>query len=140
LSLIKEYMLEFDLTSNMDALLAQKPKRAKKEKQPLANKEPKPSSKEQTFKLFKEGLSLSEIAQLRGFAVSTLEGHLTSYIATGEIDINRLVSTDKQKIILKALTDFKKETGLNPIKSILPEDVSYAEIKYVLANKKLPND
>ena len=58
----------------------------------------KSSTKEQTFKLFKDGLSLTEIAQLRGFAISTFEGHLTPYVTSGEIDIDRIGFTkDKQK-------------------------------------------
>jgi uncharacterized protein YpbB len=85
--------------------------------------------------LFKEGLSLEEIARVRSFSVSTLEGHLTSYVVSGELDINRLVSQDKQRIILKALENFKKETGLNPVKSALPADISFSEIRYVLAHK-----
>jgi hypothetical protein len=135
LSIIKEYMLEFDLSSNMDALGTKKTQKAKKEKEPKSPGEKKVSSKEQTYNLFKEGFSLPEIAQLRGFAQSTLEEHLTSYVASGEIDINKLVPLNKQKIILKALENFNKEGGLNAIKNILPEDVSYGEIKYVLAFK-----
>ena len=136
LRLIKEYMLEFDLVSNMDALASQKPKRTKKQKDPDGPKEIKTSSKEQTFNLFKEGLSLSEIAQLRGFALSTLEGHLTSYVSTGEVDIDRLVTKEKQKTILKALESFSKQTGLNPVKSILPADISFGEIRYMLAYRE----
>ena len=135
LSLIKEYMLAFDLNSNMDRLSPAKNKKTKKEKDPLPSIVDKASSKEQTFKLFKDGLSLSEIAQLRGFAISTLEGHLTSYIASGEIDINRLVTEEKQTAIRNALKDFKKATGLAVVKSALPVDISFSEIRYVLADR-----
>jgi hypothetical protein len=134
LDVIKEYMLAFDLTTNIDALTTKKSKKTKKVKDTDAMPAAKISSKEQTFNLFKEGLSLSEIAQLRGFAIGTLEGHLTSYIASGEIDINRLVSAEKQKLILKALENFQKDAGLNPVKSSLPDNVSFSEIRYVLAH------
>lgn len=135
LSIIKEYMLQFDLSTNIDKLSPNKDKKVKKEKDPASAKETKTSSKEQTFQLFKDGMSISEIAQLRGFAVTTLEGHLTSYISSGDIDINRLVSADKQAVILNALKDFKKETGLTPVKSALPADISFSEIRYVLAER-----
>ncbi|HOZ86917.1 MAG TPA: helix-turn-helix domain-containing protein [Bacteroidia bacterium] len=145
LSVIREYMLEHDLSTNIDSLGATKSKTKKaaaikKEKDAGKIKEAKPSSREQTFQLFKEGLSLPEIAQLRGYAVGTLEGHLTPYISAGEIDVNRLVSKEKQKIILEALKDFKKETGLNPVKSRLPDDVSFAEIRYMLAHRDRTDD
>jgi len=136
LRIIKDYMSDHDLVSNMEGVNPKKKKKTKKEKTPEKEAEPKVSSREQTFKLFKEGLSLPEIAQLRGYAVSTLEGHLTHYIASGDIDVNRLVAADKQKLILKALEDFKKENGLNAIKNKLPSEVSFAEIKYMLAHRE----
>lgn len=140
LALIKEYLLEFDLDSNMEALVLQKPKKAKKQKDSSSVNDIKPSSKEQTFKLFKEGLSLTEIAQLRGFAMSTLEGHLVSYVASGEISLERLVTKEKQNLILQALKSFSKEKGLSAVKSELPADVSFAEIRYVVASEATKNN
>lgn len=135
LSIIKDYMFEHDIESNMNAKSPKKEKKAKKEKEDGVEKEKKVSSKEQTFALFKQGLSIDEISIMRGFAKTTLEGHLAPYISTGEIDIDLLVSREKQKTILQALEKFDKATGLNPIKSSLPEDISFSEIRYVLALK-----
>lgn len=133
LSIIKEYMEEHELDSNMQAKA--KTKKTKKEKTVSKEKEVKISSKEQTFRLFKEGMGMEEIAALRGYAITTLESHLTPYITSGEINIDQLVSAEKQKVILKALEKFDKSEGLTPIKSRLPSDVSFSEIKYVLAHK-----
>jgi hypothetical protein len=135
LSIIKDYMFEHDIESNMNAKSPKKEKKAKKEKADGGEKEKKVSSKEQTFALFKQGLSIEEISIMRGFAKTTLEGHLAPYISTGEIDIDLLVSREKQKTILQALEKFDKSTGLNPIKSSLPDDISFSEIRYVLAFK-----
>ncbi|MEO6305520.1 MAG: helix-turn-helix domain-containing protein [Bacteroidia bacterium] len=135
LSIIKDYMSEHDLESNMDAKSPKKEKKAKKEKAVAGEKEQKISSKEQTYRLFKEGMSLQEIASIRGYTITTLESHLTPYVSSGEININKLVSEDKQKKIMKALEKFDKAAGLNPIKSNLPSDISFSEIRYVLALK-----
>lgn len=135
LSIIKDYMFEHDIESNMTAKSPKKEKKAKKEKADGGEKEKKVSSKEQTFDLFKQGLSIEEISIMRGFAKTTLEGHLAPYISTGEINIDLLVSREKQKTILQALEKFDKATGLNPIKSSLPDDISFSEIRYVLAFK-----
>ncbi len=135
LNIIKEYMEEHNLESNMQAKAPAKTKKAKKEKAVPEEKEAKVSSKEQTFRLFKEGMSLQEIAAVRGYTVGTLESHLTPYITSGEINIDQLVSEEKQKTILKALEKFDKSEGLNPVKSKLPSDISFSEIKFVLAHK-----
>ena len=110
--------------------------KTKKEKTAVEGKEKKVSSREQTLKLFKEGLSLEEISIMRGFAVTTLEGHLAPYITSGEVNIDLLVSREKQKTIMTALEKFDKAAGLNPIKSSLPADVTFSEIRYVLALKE----
>ncbi len=135
LDIIKEYMQEHELESNMQAKAPAKGKKAKKEKADPEKKEVKVSSKEQTFKMFKEGMSLQEIAAIRGYTISTLESHLTPYVASGEIDIDKLVSEEKQKKIMKALEKFDKTAGLNPIKGSLTSDISFSEIRYVLAVK-----
>ena len=83
----------------------------------------------------KQGLNPQEIAKQRGFAVSTIEGHLIPYIATGEIDINNLVTKEKQQLILNALENFDAKLGINPVKASLPNDVSFSEIRYMIAHK-----
>jgi hypothetical protein len=135
LEIIKDYVSEHQIEQDPSAFTSAKKAKKTKAVKDGAPKEQKPKSSEQTYALFKEGLSLEEIARVRGFSVSTLEGHLTPYIASGDLNINRLVSPDKQKVILKALEGFRKETGLNPVKSALPADVSFSEIRYVLAHK-----
>ena len=88
--------LPFSLSVKIISLV----EKAKKEKINSEEKEVKVSSKEQTFRLFKEGMSMKEIAAVRGFAITTLESHLTPYVSSGEINIDKLVSEEKQKIIL----------------------------------------
>ncbi len=143
LAIIKAYMLEHDLTSNMDALPENKKKSQKtktdtytsavsKKDKVIAKKT---DTKEQTYLLYKQGSSLTEIANQRKMALTTIEGHLTPYIASGKLNINDFVSTKKQDLITNALKDFKQELGINPIKNVLPSDISYTEIRYMIALK-----
>jgi hypothetical protein len=139
LKIIKSYMLEHDLTSNIEALKdATKKKSSKKEKVDAEPIEKKPNTKEQTYLLYKQGFPLAEIAKQRNMAQSTIEGHLTEFIAKGEIDINKLVDLTKQEKINEALKNFNQELGIASIKSSLPNDITYTEIRYMIAlkNKK----
>lgn len=123
----------------MDLISFKKEKKKKKEKSENTDvPEKKTSTKEETYKLYKQGLKIEDIAKQRGFTLGTVEGHLTPYIESGDLNVDYLVSREKQNLILKALADFKKETGISPIKNALPENISYSEIRYMVAfkNKK----
>ncbi len=41
--------------------------------------------------MFRDGRSISEIARERGFAVSTIENHLTRFISSGEVSLEQFV-------------------------------------------------
>ncbi len=135
LRIIKEYMREHALETNIASLPTKKEKKSKKEKPDPDTKEKKVSSKEQTYLLFKQGLKLEEIAKQRGYALSTVQAHLIPYISNGEIGIDDLVSKKKQELIRKALEQLNYEEGLNPIKASLPADISFSEIRYVMAHR-----
>ncbi|WP_317899965.1 helix-turn-helix domain-containing protein [Aurantibacillus circumpalustris] len=135
LGIIKAYMSEHEIETNIAALSPKKEHKTKKEKSEGTDKLKKISTKEQTYNLFKQGLKVEDIAKQRGFALSTIQGHLIPYIATGEVLIDDLVSKEKQNLIAKALEKFNYEEGLNPIKSNLPEEISFSEIRYVMAHR-----
>lgn len=81
--------------------------------------------------LFKEGVTIPEIAARRGMAKTTIEGHLASFIATGEIDIKELLPENKIAAIHSAIEEIGG-SSLTPIKAKLGEDYSYGEIKAVM--------
>ena len=54
--------------------------------------------------MFREGKSIEEIAKERGLVSSTIEGHLVTFIATGEVKINELIS-EKDYCELKSMID-----------------------------------
>ncbi|MEO1254303.1 MAG: helix-turn-helix domain-containing protein, partial [Bacteroidota bacterium] len=100
-----------------------------------AKKKDKTLTAEITFKLYKEGKSISEIAKERGFVESTIESHLSQYVENGAIPIQELVNEKRVEKIMKALSS--DAVGLGEIKSKLPKDYSYGEIKLVMAHSKI---
>ncbi|MBI3139977.1 MAG: helix-turn-helix domain-containing protein [Sphingobacteriales bacterium] len=112
------------------------PKRERKErvggKERAAADNKKGSSHAETFRLYKEGKTAEEIAKARKLALSTIEGHLARFIASGEIDINELVSPDKRKLIEAALSE-EQGKSITPVKQKLGNLASFGEIKWMIA-------
>jgi len=82
--------------------------------------------------LFNRGLTIEEITRKRGLVRSTIEGHLSFFIELGKLDINRLLSKEKQEIIEEMLK-VAEHNSLSAVKEQLGDDFSYGEIKMVLA-------
>jgi hypothetical protein len=94
-------------------------------------KEAKGESKLESFKLYKKGKSIEEIAKQRGFANSTIEGHLSEFIGTGDISIHDFVN-DEQIIAIKIAADELGYDKSSPIKEKLGDSFSYGQIRMVL--------
>jgi hypothetical protein len=136
LKVIREYMEEHNLQGEMDS----KPPSKKSKKKPSDGEAEKPTkkgnSKEETFHLYKKGLKFEEIATQRGLSISTVQAHLAPFIENGELNIDYVLSREKQKLIATALENHKAEEGITPIKKALPENISYADIRYMIAFAK----
>ncbi|MDD5071165.1 MAG: RecQ family ATP-dependent DNA helicase [Patescibacteria group bacterium] len=92
----------------------------------------------ETFDLYNKGLAIEAIAEERKLTVGTIVGHLIFLMEKKLIrfeEINKLVDNNKQKKIKAAIAKVGAEK-LNPIKEIVGEEISYEEIKLVLAKKK----
>jgi hypothetical protein len=85
-----------------------------------------------TLGLFREGVAITEIATRRGLTVSTIEGHLASFIASGEVDVKELVAEHKIGPILDAVKVLGG-AALGPIRGRLGDDYSFGEIRAVLS-------
>ncbi|MFZ1451463.1 MAG: helix-turn-helix domain-containing protein, partial [Ferruginibacter sp.] len=75
---------------------------------------------------------ISSIAKERNLSISTIEGHLAHFVGSGEIDVNELVDKKKQKLI----QDAAAKHGIASHKTLidnLPKDISYGELRMVLA-------
>jgi ATP-dependent DNA helicase RecQ len=130
LDAVRDYCDRNNLESNM-AAKETNPKKERKEK-PVEERTPTNTI---SFNLFKEGKSLAEIAKERNMAVSTIEGHLTSFVANGEIDINKIVS-EKKQLLIKETVKIHGRDSFKTLKENLPEDITYGEIRMVLAAEK----
>lgn len=87
----------------------------------------------QTLALYRQGLSVAEIASERGLAVTTVVGHLVTQIELGEsLDIAPLVSAEHYRVIADALRQVGDEM-LKPVKEFLGGEYSYDEIRVVRA-------
>jgi hypothetical protein len=62
---------------------------------PPKPKPPKVNTKQLSYELFKAGKSIDEVAQERGLTRSTIEGHLTHFIAMGELDLLDALEEEK---------------------------------------------
>lgn len=85
----------------------------------------------ETFRLYTENKSIAEIAEARNLSVTTIEQHLTLFVAKGDLDIFTFMTKD-EIIAIKKIADEIGADKLTPIKSLLPESYSYMKIKMAL--------
>ena len=60
-------------------------------------------------------------------------GHLEHYVRSGEVKIEQLVAREKITKIIRYVQAHGSDKGLTVIKAALGDDVSYADIRLVLA-------
>ncbi|RKQ51438.1 helix-turn-helix protein [Roseivirga pacifica] len=104
---------------------------------PETPKKDKTPTHEITFALYKEGKTVEEIAEARGFVASTIEGHLCKYLATGEVMATDLVDEQKLKNMLSLITPETETMG--EIKAQLGDEYSYGEVRVALEEWKRLN-
>lgn len=82
----------------------------------------------ESLELFKQGKSIKEISEIRKFALSTIEGHLSKFVMSGEIDILELIEKRRLDNIINYYKKAEDKT-LNTAKSTLGEDYGYGELR-----------
>jgi hypothetical protein len=107
-------------------------KKERKEKKPKT--ETKTSTKDLSYVLFTEGKTIQQIAQERNLAISTIEGHMASFIEKGIIDITKLMPEERLNKIYPQLNS--EDNTLSAAKQKLSSDVTFGEIRLVMAYKK----
>ena len=111
-------------------------KNVKKEKE----KKPKKERSDLTsYKMFREGKSIRKIAFDRSLSYGTIEGHLLPYVAQGMIEINELVDTKKIDRVNELIAELDT-LALAPLKERLGEDVSYGELRFIVASKRFADE
>lgn len=129
LEIVQDYCARVGAESNMDTYTSGSQKKSVSDK-------PKTTSKIPTYQvsldLYKSGRSLKEIAEERKFAVTTIEGHLAQAIAKGELNVSEFLSETQVNTIAGALTNYAG-TSLSEIKKELPEEITFGQIRMVMA-------
>ena len=95
-------------------------------------KKPKGETYLITKELFDRGLSVEAIAKERGFAVSTIYGHLAYWVEQGTIEASQIVEKEKYNEILEYF-ESTFDPDVTMAKDVLGDDYQYGEIKAVLA-------
>jgi hypothetical protein len=121
--------------SMLDALSEDdvKTKRQRKAKTP---KEAKPKTWETSFQMYQEGMKPDLIAKARGLTLGTVIGHLTRYIESGDVSFDDLVPLEHQQVIERIVRKMGTDNGSTAIKNLCPPDVTYDEIRLVMARMK----
>jgi ATP-dependent DNA helicase RecQ len=105
----------------------------------VATPAPKPhlnTTSRETLKYFQAGETVEAIARRRGFAVSTICGHLATAIEAGEqIDLRRLVSGEEEKQILAAFKKFGF-ANIGGVREALGNKFDYGLLRIVRAAKQ----
>jgi ATP-dependent DNA helicase RecQ len=105
----------------------------------ILSKEKKVGASEQTtFDLFNAGETVESIAQSRNLSINTVNKHLTTFVENNQLDVMRLVAPERYEQIVSILKAHYKG-ALKDIKELLPEEISYDDIRFVLIDWKNKN-
>jgi ATP-dependent DNA helicase RecQ len=125
LRVVQDYAARFGIASKMQE---------KEIKIRRSAREEKPSdTKRETLVLFLQGKTVAEIATLRNLSETTVEGHVAYWIEAGELHLERVVTPEKIELIKRVALE-TDGLRLTPIKNILGDQVTYGEIRAVVAS------
>ncbi|MDR2383031.1 MAG: helix-turn-helix domain-containing protein [Prevotellaceae bacterium] len=125
LDIVRQYCDEHDLDSLMSEKIVSKSKKAGKYSVKQSKPAPKTDSKKITLDMYKQGLTVDEIARQRNYATSTIKVHLAHYVKLKELPLNDFVTPAQQAQIQELL---KTTTSFSDIYTALKGEVGYTEI------------
>lgn len=94
-------------------------------------KELKKPTKQISLELFKQGLSIEEIAKERKLKIATIESHLASYIPSGDVDILELIPLKRYKKLMNQIESIEFK-NLTDLKEKVDKDFTYMELRMVM--------
>jgi ATP-dependent DNA helicase RecQ len=127
LRVVVEYCQRFGIGSKMN----EKEVKIRRESRP----EKSSDTKRETLSLFRSGKSIDQIATERDLSTSTVEGHLAYWIEAGDLQLEQVVAPEKIQLIKRVALEMDG-ARLTPIKNMLGEQVTYGEIRAVLASRQ----
>ncbi|MGI8635804.1 MAG: DNA helicase RecQ, partial [Segetibacter sp.] len=127
LEAVQDYCMAYKLATRIGL---KQPKRERKHGSSATERAS--DTKRISLEMYKEGKTITEIAEERNLSTNTVETHLSFYIANHELQIDDLVNRQKQQAIQRAAETFGT-ASLKTLKDNLPEEITYGEIRMVLA-------
>ena len=103
-----------------------------------ARPEQKVSPAEETMRLLAEGRSFEEIARIRERRLNTVIDLVAELVERGRIPCNENWIAADRRALIEAAAGRTGTERMKPIKDALPEEISYGEIRLVIA--RLKND
>ena len=102
--------------------------------------EPTPKPKREDTKLvsrcmFDAGKTVGDIAVARSLTVSTIENHLAYYVEQGELKAIDIIGAERYKVVNAAITMLGTSADMKTIKEKCSNDITYGDIKVVIAEK-----
>lgn len=110
----------------------EKPKKEKKEEL-RDDTGKKLSTFECSYRLYKQGNTIGQIAEKRGLNQSTIEGHLARYVASGDIDVHEFVDGDTLQKVEAYCMEHPEEKALKPIFEHFDAKIPYGVLRMAFA-------
>ncbi len=133
LAVIREHCLIHGLSSRVDGRFGQKTIRKKRSKTVNSIV---PSSADISMQLYNQGLSITQIANERNLAASTITGHLITMLGTGQVKLDDFVDPSKYERIKEEI-GIHGTVSLSRIKEALGEGFDYTEIRAVIEDLRV---
>lgn len=133
ISRIKDYVNENNIILNWDD---NKSEKNIVKKTTVKSEDKKIKSHEITAKMFKEGIDINQISKERSLTVSTIIDHLLKYVQEGNsiettAGFGDYFTEEQEELIINAINKAGIEK-IGPIKSELPDEISYDMIKLAI--------
>ncbi len=127
-----ELVLAYRKNHGINAVVLPIPEKPAKETTPTKKDAGPADTKQISLDMFNKGLTIAKIAKERGLVQNTIEGHLAFFVETGKLDVNKLLSPEKQLAIKKELA-MDHNNSLSEVKNTLGDDYSYGEIRMIIS-------
>ncbi len=90
-----------------------------------------------TLNMLSDGRSVQQVAAERQLTVGTIYSHCAELITERLLDINAVVPADRRDRIVRAIESIGSDDRLAPIKTVLPPDYDFGEIRCVANWRRL---
>jgi hypothetical protein len=125
INMIKEYCNHNDITSEKSESVVEE-----KTEKPV-----KPNTRKVSFEMFRTGKTAEEIAKERGLSVYTINGHLASFIESGDLKVTEVVDEEKIKKVL-SIIDENPGQSVGEIKEACDSDISFSDLHFIIQHHR----